>query len=191
MKKLCLFAASILLLLFISCDPVEPTVAVTDVVLSKTTLALTEGATSLLKAEVKPADATDKTVVWSSSNASVATVEDGLVTAVSSGTATITATASGVKAECEVTVSEEIISVSSIFLDIESLELKTGETSLLTAMVEPSGATDKTVTWTTSDDAVATVDGGSVVAVGVGSAVISAEAGGFTASCTVAVEAAG
>ena len=191
MKKLCLLAASILLLLFVSCNPVESTVAVTDVVLSKTTLALTEGATSLLKAEVKPADATDKTVVWSSSNASVATVEDGLVTAVSSGTATITATASGVKAECVVTVSEEIISVSGISLDIESLELKTGETSLLTAMVEPSGATDKTVTWTISDDAVATVDGGLVVAVGVGAAVISAEAGGFTATCTVAVEAAG
>lgn len=82
-----------------------PVVTVTGITLDQTTATLTEGETLALTATVAPDDATDKTVVWSTSNAEVATVdENGVVTAVAEGTATITATASGKEATCVVTV---------------------------------------------------------------------------------------
>ena len=85
-------------------------VKATGVTLSSSTLDLIEGATHTLTATVTPSTATDKTVTWSSNKESVATVNNGVVTAVSSGTATITATAndgSGAKGTCTVTVSEK------------------------------------------------------------------------------------
>ena len=86
----------------------EP-VAVTSVKLSKSKKSLNIGDTFTLTATVKPNDATDKSVTWSSSDTSVATVdENGVVTAVAEGTATITATASnGVEASCTVTVKQK------------------------------------------------------------------------------------
>lgn len=86
----------------------EP-VQVTDVELDITQKALNVGDTFTLTATVKPDNATDKSVTWSSSNTSVATVdENGVVTAVTEGTATITATASnGVEASCTVTVKQK------------------------------------------------------------------------------------
>ena len=84
-------------------------VKVTGVKLNKSSKSLTIGDTFTLTATVKPNNATDKSVTWSSSNTSVATVdENGVVTAVAEGTATITATASnGVKADCTVTVKQK------------------------------------------------------------------------------------
>ena len=84
----------------------ESTVAVTGVTLNRTTLSLKEGATATLQATIAPTDATNKEVVWSTSNSAVATVEDGTVKAVKAGTATITVTTvDGTKtAECTVTV---------------------------------------------------------------------------------------
>ena len=86
----------------------EP-VQVTDVELDITQKALNVGDTFTITATVKPDNATDKSVTWSSSNTSVATVdENGVVTAVTEGTATITATASnGVEASCTVTVKQK------------------------------------------------------------------------------------
>lgn len=69
------------------------------------------------------------------------------------------------------------IEVSSIFLDKMDVSLKLGESYTLTATINPADATDKTVTWSTSDAAVATVDNGVVKAVKVGSATITAKAG--------------
>lgn len=85
-----------------------PNVDVTGVSLNKTSTALTVGETETLTATVAPAEATDKTVTWTTSDASVATVADGVVTAVGAGTATITVTTTdGSKtATCEVTVTD-------------------------------------------------------------------------------------
>ena len=80
--------------------------------------------------------------------------------------------------------------ITGISLDKETLSLTEGEAETLTATIKPSNATDKTITWTTSNSAVATVDGGVVTAVKAGTATITATAGGYSASCVVTVEAA-
>ena len=79
-------------------------VPATGVTLDKTELSLTEGESATLTATVEPENATDKAIVWTSSDNAVATVENGVVTAVKAGTATITAACGSAKAECTVTV---------------------------------------------------------------------------------------
>ena len=167
----------------------KPFVAVTSVTLDKTKLELTEGASYTLTATVKPDDATDKTVTWSSSNTAVATVKDGKVTAVKAGTATITAKAGGKSATCTVTVTKATVAVTSVTLDKTSLSLKVNEELTLTATVKPDNATDKTVTWSSSNTSVATVTGGTVKGIKAGTATITAKAGGQSATCQVTVTA--
>ena len=162
-------------------------IPVASVTLDKATLELVEGDEATLEATVKPDDATDKTVVWSTSNADVATVSDGKVVAVAPGSATITAQAGDQSAICTVTVEKRFIPVTSVTLDKATLELVEGDEATLVATVKPDDATDKTVTWSTSNAAVATVSGGKVVAVAPGSATITAKAGEVSASCTVTV----
>lgn len=164
-------------------------VSVTEITLNKTELALNEGGSETLVATVKPNNATDKTVTWSSSNTAIATVdENGKVTAVKEGTATITAKAGEKSATCTVTVSKNIIAVTSITLNKTTLSLTEGESETLTATVKPDDATDKTVTWSTSDSSIATVDqNGKVTAVKAGSATITAQAGEKSATCNVTV----
>ena len=165
------------------------TVAVESVTLDKSSLELTEGETATLTATVKPDNATNKTVTWSSDKTSVATVDaNGKVTAVAEGTATITAKAGDKTATCSVTVKKNVIAVESVTLDITYTILNTGETLTLTATVKPDNATDKTVTWSSNKTAVATVDAnGKVTAVAQGTAIVTAKAGDKTATCTVIV----
>ena len=160
---------------------------VSSVSLSKTELTLTEGDSETITATVKPDDATDKTVTWSTSDAAVATVDGGKITAVKEGTATITAKAGDKTATCAVTVNKKIINVESVELDKTAIELTEGDSETIVATVKPDDATDKTVTWSSSDDAVATVDGGKITAVKPGTATITAKAGDKTATCKVTV----
>ena len=164
-------------------------IAVTKVALDKTTLSLTEGGTATLTATVSPSNATNKTVTWTSSDKSIATVENGKVTAVKAGTATITAKAGDKTATCTVTVAAKVIAVTKVALDKTTLSLTEGGTATLTATVSPSNATNKTVTWTSSDKSIATVENGKVTAVKAGTATITAKAGDKTATCTVTVSA--
>jgi len=166
-------------------------VSVTGVTLNKTTLTLTVGGTETLTATVNPTNATNKTVAWSTSNAAVANVNStsGLVTAVAAGTATITVTtADGNKtATCSVTVP---VSVTGVSLNKSSLFLlAVGDSETLTATVAPDNATNKAVTWTTSDATKATVVDGLVTAVAVGTATITVTTadGNKTATCAVTV----
>ena len=172
-----------------NCDIVvkEKVVPVTSVTLDRATLTMTEGDTQTLSATVKPDNATDKTVTWTSSNTSVATVDGGKVTAVAPGTATITAKAGDKTATCAVTVEKKVVPVTSVTLDRTTLTMTEGDTQTLTATVKPDDATDKTVTWTSSNTSVATVDGGKVTAVAPGTATITAKAGDKTATCAVTV----
>ena len=156
--------------------------------LNKNTLALTKGGTETLTATVTPDDA-DGTVEWASSNSSVATVDsNGKVTAIASGTATITATIGGKSAECVVTVT---VPVSGVAITDAPTEIKNGDTGTLTAMVSPDDATDKTVTWSSSDASVLTINAttGAYTAVGVGTATITAKAGDKEATCAITVKA--
>ena len=163
---------------------VTVTVPTGSVTLDKTTLSLAVGETEQLTATVKPDDATDKNVTWTSSDESVAKVVNGKVTAVKSGKATITAKCGGKTAECAVTVT---VPTGSVTLDKTSLSLAVGETVQLTATVKPDDATDKNVAWTSSDESVATVANGMVTAVKAGNATVSAQCGGKTAKCIVTV----
>ena len=164
---------------------------VKSVTLNKTSLEMIAGSaetgTATLTADVGPEYASDKTLFWLTSNEKVATVDDnGKVTAVGSGEAKITATAGGKTATCTVKVT---VLVTGITLDETELDLTVDDDPVtLVAKVTPEGATDKTVTWSSSNDRVATVDAnGKVKAVGNGEATITAKAGDKTATCKVLV----
>ncbi len=176
------------------CGSVSATCSVTvvatpaeSVTLSQTSAQLKVGETVSLTATVLPANATDKTVTWSSSNTAVATVDaNGKVTAVALGNAIITAKCGSVSATCSVTV--VATPAESITLNQTSASLKVGETVSLTATVLPANATDKTVTWSSSNTAVATVDAnGKITAVALGNATITAKCGSISATCSVTV----
>lgn len=169
-----------------------PIVEVTEITLSETEKALTEGETFTLTATVNPADATNPAIEWSSSDVAVATVdENGVVTAVAEGEATITATsvADPTKtASCKVVVKKPFVAVDGITLSETTAKLEIGSTITLTATVSPDNATEPAVTWSSDNTAVATVEDGVVTAVSVGEAVITAKAGEMTAECKVTVE---
>ena len=166
---------------------VTETIAVESIQLDETTLKLTEGEARQLKATVNPENATNRTVEWKSSDTTIATVEEtGKVTAVKAGDATITATADGKTAECQVTVEPKIVPVESIQLDETTLKLTEGEARQLKATVNPENATNRTVEWKSSDTTIATVEEtGKVTAVKAGDATITATADGKTAKCQV------
>ncbi len=178
---------------------VKKLTAVKSVALSASTLALNTGASETLTATVAPAKATAKKVYWVSSNTEVATVKNGQVTAVADGTATITAYASDSskkKASCTVTVTTPApapapteVAVESVTVTPASLTLKANAApAQLAAVVAPENATNKTVTWSVDNAAVATVDAAGVVTpVSGGKAIVTATAGGKTATCEVTV----
>jgi uncharacterized protein YjdB len=184
------------LLIFISCetDIPEP-IAVQDVSLNAMSIELTVGESATLVATVSPNNAENKAVIWISSNISVASVADGKVTALKSGKATITVKTDdgGKTASCEVTVIPIVTRVESVSLDRTSATLTEGEELTLTATINPDNASNKNVTWTSSDSSVASVTDGKVTALKAGSATITVktEDGAKTACCEVKVAAKG
>lgn len=162
----------------------------TGVSLSAKSAKVAIGKTSTLVATVSPANAYNKLVSWKSSNTAVATVTDaGVVKGIKAGTAKITATTSDGKftATCSVTV---YTAVKSVKLNKTSLTLKYNSSTTITPTISPSNATYKTVTWTSSDTDVVTVDkNGKVKAVGVGYAVVTATTtqGSKKATCQINV----
>lgn len=161
------------------------TVAVTGVTLNKVKTTIAVGISETLGATVAPAEATDRSVTWSSDNTAVATVDkNGVVTAIKEGTAKITAktTDGGFTAVCEVTVTA---AGTTITLDKTTATMKTGETLTLKATVNPS---DKTVTWKSSDENKAKVDNnGKVEAKAEGEVTITATADGKSATCKITI----
>ena len=174
--------------------PVEPeTVSVESVSLDKTSETLKVGGTLTLTATVLPANATDKSVTWESSNAEIASVNAGVVTAKAAGQATITVkTTDGNKtATCAITVEENVVHVESVSLNKNSTTLEIGGTETLTATVLPATATDKSVTWESSNAEIASVNAGVVTAKAAGQATITVKTtdGNKTATCAVTVNA--
>ncbi len=160
------------------------------VTLDKKSLYLEKGMTQRLVATALPSNTDDK-LTWTSSAPSIASVDQtGLVTAAGVGTALVTVTAdSGVSASCTVTVTEPYVSVREVKLDKASLILEPRETGVLSASVLPANASEKGISWTSSDENVATVNNtGTVTAVALGTAVITATSvNGHSACATVKV----
>ena len=180
-----LFAASFI---FTACNNDE---RVTGVTLNRSTLELTVGGSETLIATITPADATNRSVAWTSSDSEVASVINGTVTALSVGTTTITViTADGAHtATANVTVVSDAIAVTGVTLDRNTLQLNVGASETLTATIAPTNATNQTIAWTSSNSAVATVNNGTVTAVSAGIAtitVITAD-GAHTAAANVTV----
>lgn len=172
--------------------PVE--VPVTGITVNPSELLLEEKEAKELKATVEPANATNKGVIFSSSNTNVAVVSnDGLVTAVNNGTAIITVTSkenSSIIAKCSVKVGKPVM-VTDVTVQPAELKLKTDGTYQLSVSVLPSNADERGVTFESSNTAVATVSAsGLVTAKGPGTATITATAkdgSGKKATCTVTV----
>lgn len=162
----------------------------TKVTLDYAAVTLSAGKTKTLTATLKPTNATNKTVKWTSSNTNVAKVNSkGKVTAVGAGTATIKATSgdNAVYSSCKITVLQQ---VTSIKLSSSSAYLHIGKSMVITAAIKPANATNKKITWTSSDDSVATVDSDGVVKglkKGTVTITASAENGKITANCKVTV----
>ena len=126
----------------VSVDPI----AVTGISLNKTSIQLVVGATETLSAKVTPDNATSPSISWDSSDKEVATVDNGVVTAVSAGKATITAASSSFTAECVVEV--KTIEAESLTLDVTSKELTETESFIVNATILPEGTSYKNVEWT-------------------------------------------
>ena len=157
-----------------------------EIKLGKTDITFEKGKTEVLTAEVLPEDTADKTITWTSSDESVVSVAEGVLTAVSKGKASITAsTSNGITTVCDVAVT---VPEKSIELSKTSLSLEKGKTEVITAKVLPEDSSDKTVTWSSSDENVAVVSDGVIIAISGGTADITAtSANGLTASCRVTV----
>ena len=167
-------------------------VAVSSVGLNSTSITLKNIRNYKLTATVSPSNASNKTIIWTSSNSNVARVDaNGNVTAVNEGTATITARSNnGKTATCKVTViNPASVAVSSVGLNSTSITLKNIRNYKLTATVSPSNASNKTIIWTSSNSNVARVDAnGNVTAVNAGTATITAKSNnGKTTTCKVTV----
>jgi uncharacterized protein YjdB len=170
-------------------------VLVTSVSLNQTSLNKTAGDSPVtLTATISPSNATDKNVSWSSSNPSVATVDNGVVNFVGAGNATITVTTQdGNKtASCYVTVAAATIPVTSVSLNQTSLNKNVGDSPVtLYATIYPNNASNQNVNWSTGNSSVATVYNGTVSFTGVGSTYITVttQDGNKTATCNVTVTA--
>ena len=173
--------------IFTSCEKKDVTVAVTGIEVTPAFVELKPGDTQVLKVSVLPENATDKTYTWSSSDESVATVADDVVTAVADGSAVITAVAADGTHKASVTM-KVTTHVTGIEVTPAFVELKPGDTQVLKVSVLPENATDKTYTWSSSDESVATVADDVVTAVADGSAVITAVAADGTHKASVTVK---
>ena len=152
------------------------------------------GETVTLKATITPDNATNKNMTWHSENEDIASVSNGIVTAVGHGETTITVTTEdGEKtAECTILVIEpepEEIHVENVELNLQDISLEIGEKATLVAVITPNDATNKNVTWTSEDESIASVNDGIVTAIRPGETMITVttEDGEKTAECKITV----
>lgn len=173
---------------------IQPVISIT---LNETSININPDMTFELVAQINPDNASDKTLEWKSSDETVATVDqNGVVTGVETGVGreaviTVTSKDSGVYATCIVRVTKDVVGVE---LDCQYKRIEAGKEFQLTAIITPSDATNRNVTWKSSAEGGARVDaGGKVTAVAAGIAIITVttEQNGYTATCKVVVRPAG
>ena len=165
----------------------------TELVLNKTILNLTVGQTESVIATIKPTNVSQREIIWTSADSTIASVSNGSVVGKKEGTTTITAQISGTNIKSSITVNVSRIKVTGIKLDKKSgttyLNNKT-KTVKLTATVSPTNAQNKNVTWTSSNPEVATVNNGVVTAKALGTSTITVntEDGNYTAEYKITVK---
>ena len=167
-------------------------IKVDKIVLSPTSMTLNVGESNKITATVKPDNAADKEIVWSSSDPSIATVDsNGKVTGLKEGTVTITAKTKDGKVVSTSTVTVKAIKVNEIVLNPTHMALNVGGSGQIVATLKPDNATDKEIIWTTSDSSIATVDStGKVTGIKEGTVTITAKTkdGKVVSTCTVEVK---
>ena len=180
----------------IATSSIRSSIFVSGITLSPTTLSLTTGATSTITATISPNTATNQSITWTTSSSTIASVSNGVITAVSAGTATITATTAdgSFTATTLVTVTALVtppanVAVTGVSVNPTTLSLTTGATSTITATISPNTATNQSITWTTSSSTIASVSNRVITAVSAGTATITATTadGSFTATTLVTV----
>lgn len=174
-----------------SCSVLELITGGTEVVLTlnESNIEMTVGDSKNLEVLAEPADAELGKLMWSSSDNNIATVESGVVKAVSSGSAVITAyTEEELSATCNVTVKDK--EVTDISLNKSATSMKVGSTIQLEASVTPADAPKGTLKWSSSDNSIATVNSeGYITGIKAGVVnIVCASPGGVEASCTVTVK---
>lgn len=193
MKKL--FSLLFVAALTFSCSsPIEPTdpekgndnqeVIATAIKFNKNQLSLEKGKSEELTVSFTPANVTNKSIKWVSSNTGVATVNEGVVTGVAAGSAEITAQCGGVTDKCVVDV---FVPTSGIKLNKNELTLEKGTSEVLTVSFTPDDATNKDLSWSSSNTDVVTVSDGKVTAVSSGTADIIVKCGDLSDKCVVTV----
>lgn len=196
MKKLSLIGLILLLALCYSCKKDDDTelkvVEVNKVEMTTRTLSLVKGSTKQLEVKIIPEDASNKTIIWNSSNEEIVTIsKTGLLTAIKEGEASIVvSTLNGKKDICEVKVEKDIIEVTEIKLTPKTLSIEEGASSQLGIEILPSNATDKIVNWISSNSKIVSVSKeGIVTAINEGQAIIKVtSSNNISSSCEVTVE---
>ncbi|WP_165750483.1 Ig-like domain-containing protein [Cellulophaga sp. Z1A5H] len=170
------------------------TFAVTGITVDPTAITITNGSTTTLNETIAPANATNQNVTWSSSDDAIASVSaTGVVTGNAIGTATITVTTEdgGFTATSTITVQSATFAVTGITVDPTAITITNGSTTTLNETIAPANAMNQNVTWTSSDDAIASVSATGVVtgnAIGTATITVTTEDGGFTATSTITVQ---
>jgi len=171
---------------------VSNSVPVDKIKFDKDKVSVQVGETDQLIAKIEPENATERDLIWESSDPSIVTVdENGKITGVKPGTATITVKTPDGKVTATCTVKVEPIPVEDIILNTNKIDIKVGESEKLTAIIEPENATDKKLIWESSDPSIATVDSnGKITGIKPGTTTITVKTpdGKVVATCTVKVE---
>ncbi|MCR5250077.1 MAG: leucine-rich repeat protein [Lachnospiraceae bacterium] len=173
-------------------------VGITGLSVTPETITLREGESGVVTASITPANATDKSVAWSSSDTSVATVSgtglSAVINAVKAGTTSITAKAGGFTATVSIIVVDEnepIAEVESISISPKEITMVTGISKQFKAAITPDDIADAAISWSSSNASIASVTGNGleaeVSALSPGTAVITATAGSVSAKATVTV----
>ena len=171
-------------------EEIENEVPCTGLTLTPNTLTFNGRGQQNITVTPTPIDTTD-TIIWQSSNKNVATVSNGIVTAIGNGNCTITVTCGEASATCTVNVSgiSNTVSVTGVTLDKKTASVDVGSTITLVATIQPNDATNQNMSWTSDNEPIATVKDGVVTGVSKGTASIGVmtEDGGFSATCNVTV----
>lgn len=166
----------------------DPVIYASGVEVSPSTAELEIGDDIVLSASVTPIDATDKTLVWSSSNSSVASVsKDGVVHANKAGSTIITAVSGSAEGSCTVTVKEQYIPVTSVTVEPSSIRIPAGRKHKLNVTIEPSNASEQSWKSTSDNTGIVSVEDDMITAISVGHATVTVIVGDKKATCEVTV----